>query len=740
MAARRKRKKKRKITFPFLFRMKKKLAVLFVIVIGCLAVLVGRLVFIDVKSGDRYEKIVLSNQEYSSTTIPFRRGDITDRKGTVLATSTDVYNVILDCTVINYKEDYLEPTLAALEECFDETELRIVKDSDGNKTQLTFEKIRSYITENPDSTYYVIAEDLSYEEVEAFEAMQEENSLIKGIWFEKEYVREYPYGSLASALIGYTASGNVGVGGIEDSYDDVLNGTDGRQYGYLNSDSNYEVAVKDAVNGETVVSTIDANLQSIVEEKIKEFYDTLTDNAAEGGGAEHIAVMMMDPDTGEVLAMANYPNYDYTILEDEETISSLSQYYSEDELGDMSDTEVMNLANLSLFNSIETIEGMDDTAQTKAVESLKQNFCITYTYEPGSTAKPFTVACGLDTGTITEDMTFYCDGYEQISGHTIHCVNRSGHGMETVSETLENSCNDALMQMSYLIGASNFAKYQQLFNFGLKTNIDLPGESRTSSLIYTEENLSTINLTTNAFGQNFNVTMIQLASAYCSLVNGGNYYLPHVALEIQDENGNTVESIEPTLLKRTVSEETSATIIQYLANVVEQGTGSTAKVDGYSMCGKTGTAEKYVLDEDGNATSVRADGEYVVSFIGSVPAEDPEIVIYAVIDAPNVEDQAHSSYAQNVVREILEEALPYLNIYPDQELTGINTDKNIIGETDDTDGTDADEITQTEDADGTDTDEVDNGTADETGEAGAEDTQDETGSEEETQMQDENGE
>jgi len=711
MAARKKRKKKTEIQFPFLFRMKKKLAVLFVIVIGCLAVLVGRLVFIDVKSGDRYEKIVLNNQEYSSTTIPYRRGDITDRKGTVLATSTDVYNIILDCTVINYKEDYLEPTMAALEACFDEDELRIVKDSDGNKTQLTFEKIRTYISENPDSTYYVIAEDLSYEEVEAFEEMQEENSLIKGIWFEKEYVREYPYGSLTSALIGYTASENVGVGGIEDSYNDVLNGTDGRQYGYLNSDSNYEVAVKDAVNGETVVSTIDANLQFIVEEKIKEFYDTLTDNAEEGGGAEHIAVLMMDPDTGEVLAMADYPNYDYTILEDEDTISSLSLYYSEDELSDMSDTEIMNLANLSLFNSIETIEGMDDTAITKAVEALKQNFCITYTYEPGSTAKPFTVACGLDTGTVTADMTFYCDGYEQISGHTIHCVNRSGHGMETLSETLENSCNDALMQISYLIGASNFAKYQQLFNFGLKTNIDLPGEARTSSLIYSEENLTTINLATNAFGQNFNVTMIQLASAYCSIVNGGNYYLPHVALEIEDEDGNTVESIAPTLLKRTISEETSATLVQYLANVVEQGTGSTAKVDGYSMCGKTGTAEKYVLDEDGNATSVRADGEYVVSFIGSVPAENPEIVIYAVIDAPNVEDQAHSSYAQNVVREILEEALPYLNIYPDQELTGINADLNIIGGTDGEDGAAADGTTQT-DADGTDTDEADNGTSD----------------------------
>ncbi|MCD8324914.1 MAG: penicillin-binding protein 2 [Clostridiales bacterium] len=641
--------------------MKKKLMLLFVIVIACLAAMVGRLAYIEVVSGEKYEKIVLSNQEYSSTTIPYRRGDIVDRKGTVLATSTDVYNVILDCSVITAKDEYLEPTIAALSACFEEDELL-----------LTLEEIRTYVAEHPDKQYYKIASQLPYSEIEAFEALQEENSDIKGIWFEKEYIREYPYGSLASALIGYTASGNLGLGGIEDSYNDVLNGTDGRQYGYLNSDSDYEVSIRDAVNGETVVSTIDANLQSIVEDKLQEFYDALTDNAEAGGGASHIAAIMMDPDTGEVLAMANYPNYDYSLTSEE---------------------------NLALFYTEEEISSMDDDALTDALDELKQNYCITYTYEPGSTAKPFTIACGLDTGTLTEDMTFYCDGAEEISGYTIHCVNRNGHGIETISEALENSCNDALMQMSYKIGAANFANYQQLFNFGLKTNIDLPGETRTSSLIYTEDTLTTINLATNSFGQNFNVTMIQLAAAYSSLVNGGSYYLPHVVAELTDEDGNTVESIEPTLLKKTVSEETADTLIQYLAAVVEEGTGSTAKVDGYSMCGKTGTAQKYVLDEDGNATSTRADGKYLVSFIGSVPAEDPEVVIYVVVDEPNVTDQAHSSYAQNVAREILKEALPYLNIYPDQEETGVNADLDILGQSSAETATSGDAAEGTEAAD-----------------------------------------
>lgn len=641
-AGRKKRRKKTPKTYKFMFRMKKKLFLIFGLILACLIVLIGRLTYIEFKSGDRYEKIVLSNQEYSNKTIPFRRGDIVDRKGTVLATSTDVYNVILDCSVITSKETYLEPTLEALMQCFEESEL--------NKT---YDEIRAYITENPDKQYYKIADKLPYEEIEAFEALADENSKIKGIWFEKEYIREYPYGSLASALIGYTASGNVGIGGIEDSYNETLNGTDGREYGYLNSDSNYEVNIKDAVDGETVVSTIDANLQSIVEKKIKEFYDTMAAKSGSSSGASHIAVLMMDPDTGEVLSMANYPNYNYTMTSDE---------------------------NLGLFYTEENIASMDDTAKTKALEALKQNFCLTYTYEPGSTAKPFTIASGLDSGTLTEDMTFYCDGFEEISGHRIRCVNRSGHGTETLSKALEDSCNDALMQMSYKIGASNFARYQQLFNFGLKTNIDLPGESRTDTLIYSEENLNTINLATNSFGQNFNVTMIQLASAYSSLINGGSYYLPHVVNKLEDEDGNTVEEIKPTLLKQTVSEETSDTVRGYLAAVVEEGTGHTAKVDGYSMCGKTGTAQKYELDEDGNATSTRAEGKYLVSFIGSVPADDPEVVIYAIVDEPNVEDQAHSSYAQNLVREILKEALPYLNLYPDQEQDGTNSTLNIIGD------------------------------------------------------------
>ncbi len=636
-----KRRRNRKGTVRFLFRMRKKLSVLFWVIIAILVFLVGRLAYIELNSGERYEKIVLSNQEYTSTTIPFRRGDIVDRKGTVLATSTDVYNVILDCSVLTSREDYLEPTMAALSACFDEEDLLV-----------GFSEMEDYISDHSSSQYYKIASRLSADKIADFEEMADADTNIRGIWFEKEYTREYPYHSLASALLGYDSTGDLGIGGIEGYYDETLNGTDGRRYGYVNADSNYEITTKEPVDGETVVSTVDANLQSICEEKIKEFYDRLTDNAHEGGGAEHIAALMMDPNTGEVLAMADYPSYDYTISAGE----NLENFYSEEE-----------------------IAAMDDDAWTEAVAGLQQNFCITYTFEPGSTAKPFTVACGLDTGTLSGDETYLCDGYEEIADYTIHCVNTDGHGTETIADALADSCNDALMQMSYSIGASNFARYQQLFNFGLRTNIDLPGETRTDSLIYSADELTKINLATNAFGQNFNVTMIQLATAYCSLVNGGNYYQPHVVGSLQDENGNTVKTMEPQLLKKTVSGDTSRTVCDYLEGVVTNGTGATAKVDGYSMGGKTGTAQKYVEDEDGNITSVRAEGKYLVSFIGSVPAQDPDVVLYVVVDEPNVADQAHSSYAQSVAREILKAALPYLNIYPDEETTGINENLDIIG-------------------------------------------------------------
>lgn len=621
--AKRKRKPNR-----FTQSMKKKLLVVFFLVIVLLIVLIVRLFYIRYTKGEEYEKRVLNQQGYDSQTIPYERGDIMDSQGTILATSVDVYNVILDCKLINEDEKYIEPTVKALVQCFPD---------------VTEEEVKAALTEKPDSRYFVLRKRLPYEEIQAFEQLQNEvytegknkgdkvNPNVQGVWFEKEYVREYPYNSLACKVLGFTTSGNVGIGGLEDYYNDTLNGINGRQYGYLNSDNNVEKTIKDAVNGQSLVTTIDINIQSIVEQKIAAFNEAHANEFTEGPGSVNTAVIVMNPQNGEILAMADSSSYDLNNPWD------LSAYYTQEE-----------------------IDAMDEQTTLDVLNGIWQNFCTTYTYEPGSTAKPFTVAAGLETGKLSEnDEPYYCDGYEVVGGHTIKCVaySHGGHGSETIEQAIMNSCNDALMQMAEKIGKEEFSKYQNIFNFGLRTNIDLPGEAKTDTLIKGVEEMGSADLATYSFGQNFNVTMIQLASGFCSLINGGEYYQPHLVKKIVDDNGNTVEMIEPVLLKQTISKQTSDTIKGYLYNTVTSGTAKSAKVEGYSMGGKTGTAEKYP----------RGNQKYLVSFIGFAPVEDPEVLVYVVINEPNVENQAQSSLATNLAKDIFTELFPYMNIYKDEE-------------------------------------------------------------------------
>lgn len=621
--AKRKRKPKR-----FTQAMKKKLLVVFLLVMLLLIVLIVRLFYIRYTKGEEYEKRVLNQQGYESQTIPYQRGDILDSQGTILATSVDVYNVILDCKLINEDEKYVEPTVKALVQCFPD---------------VTEEEVKAALTEKADSRYFVLRKKLPYEEIQQFEQLQNEvytegkkkgdkvNPNVQGVWFEKEYVREYPYNALACKVLGFTTSGNVGIGGLEDYYNDTLNGINGRQYGYLNVDNNVEKTIKDAVNGQSLVTTIDINIQTIVEQKIAAFNGAHANEAAEGPGSQNTAVIVMNPQNGEILAMADSSGYDLNNPWD------LSAYYTQEE-----------------------IDAMDEQTTLDTLNGIWQNFCTTYTYEPGSTAKPFTVAAGLETGKLSEnDPPYYCDGYQEVGGHTIKCVaySHGGHGAETIEQAIMNSCNDALMQMADKIGKEDFSKYQKIFNFGLKTNIDLPGEAKTDTLLKGVEEMGSADLATYSFGQNFNVTMIQLASAFSSIINGGEYYQPHLVKKIVDDNGNTIQNVEPVLLKQTISKQTSDTIKGYLYNTVTSGTAKSAKVEGYSMGGKTGTAEKYP----------RRNGKYLVSFIGFAPVENPEVLVYVVINEPNVENQAQSSLATNLAKDIFTELFPYMNIYKDEE-------------------------------------------------------------------------
>ena len=628
--------KQRKLTK----KMKIKLAGVFGCSLLALVSLLVGITWINAKSGNKYTQQVLtqSQQQYTDTTVPFRRGSITDRNGTMLANSVKVYNLILDCVEINNNEKYKEPTKAALEEYFD-IEQDVV---DGLLTN----------EDTKDSRYQILKKEVTMDERRAFEeslevpeSKEERETLgeeeitrrqrVKGIYFEDTYKRIYPLGSLACDVIGFTDAGDTATWGLEGYYNSTLNGTNGRTFGYLSDDSSLEQNIIDPVNGKNLTTTLDATIQEIVEKYISAFDRALSAGPnnkknAKKKGAENIAVIIQNPNNGEILAMASSGTYDLNNPRD------LSGSYTEYE-----------------------IENMDDEETKEALFDMWKNYCVSQNFEPGSTFKPVVVASALESGAITEANRFICDGGEEVGVDYVRCaVYPDSHGSQSLGEVIQNSCNDGMMAIGRKMGTNLFLEYQRKFNFGTRTGIDLPSEE--TGLLFSEDNMYEMELSTSAFGQGFNCTMIQEISAISAAINGGTYYQPHLVKEITDEDGKTVKNVNPNVLKQPISEEVSAEIREYMGMSVTNGTSRSAKVQGYSMGGKTGTAEKLNEKEKGN---------YLVSFIGFAPLDKPEMVIYAVVDTPNVEKQASSSYAQYLAQAIMSEVLPYMNIYQDEPTT-----------------------------------------------------------------------
>ncbi|MCR4850595.1 MAG: cell division protein FtsI [Lachnospiraceae bacterium] len=621
--------------------MKKKLVVLFAIVLLLFVCLIYRLYSITRDNGAQYKKQVLAQQKYDSVTIPFRRGSILDTNGNILATSEKVYTVILDSVALNADEEAIEPTFAALRSEF------------GIDTA----KVRDYFEQNKESSrYYILSKKLPYEKIQNFIALQnEEGSLIKGIWFEEEYQRLYPGNSLACDVIGFTTGDDVGSYGLEEYYNDVLSGTPGREYGFMNEEGTLERTTISAEDGNSIVTTIDANLQAMVEKYLKKFNDEYANNFHSGNGANNLGCIIMNVNTGEVLAMASYPNFNLNDTRNKESLIGMQLL---DDKGDkVVDEENGNRVYITEDN-VNTIEG---DALYQNYNALWKNFCISDAYEPGSVSKPLTVASAIECGAIKGNESYNCQGMLEVGGHEIKCHNTYGDGILTVAEGIERSCNVCMMYVAQAEGINNFTKFQHIFNMGLKTNIDLAGEARTASLVYTAENMRSSELATCSFGQGYNCTMIQMIAAFSSLINGGYYYEPHLVKKVINSSGATVENIEPRLLKQTISRDTSDMIISMCNQVVtgEHGTGKTARPAGYIIGGKTGTAE----------TLPRKNNEYVVSFMGYAPVDDPQIAIYVVVDRPNVRYQDDAKYATRIVRNILTEALPYLGIFMTEELS-----------------------------------------------------------------------
>lgn len=628
--------------------------IVFLFVLVCFVCLIIRLVQINIADGDTYEKNVLTLLNYDGQTIPYKRGDITDRNGTVLATSEKIYNLVLDPYVITQSTDEKASEYVAevLEEYF-------------SIDQATVKKT---LEEQPNSRYVVLRRKMTYDEKKPYDdflSSEDENdqkiisAVSSGIWFEESYQRMYPFSTLACDLIGFTSGDDIGLWGIESYYDKMLSGTDGRKYGYLNDDVDLQKVTEEPHNGKTIVSTVDINIQRIAEKYISEFMQET--------GAKNVAALVMNPNNGEVLGMASAPVFDLNKPRDL-TIAG----YTEDQIANMNDQDMSD-----------------------ALYQVWRNFCVNDTYEPGSTVKTMTVSYALDQALVDPDENFVCDGGQTYTDGTFVSCN-SVHENLTLTGSIVHSCNDVMMQLSDRIGAASFIQMQKLFGFGQLTGIDLPGEASCAATIYTADTMGPLELWTSSFGQGYNTTMVQVASAFSSIVNGGYYYKPHVVSEIASDSGNTIQVIDKTLMRTTVSNTTSEWMKNALYQTVESGSGQPAQVAGYRIGGKTGTAEKVP-----RGTKAR-----LVSFIGAAPIDDPQLVVYVVVDEANAEDQGQSSFASTIAGKIFSEALPYLQIFPTEEVPETETDENY----DDYSADNEDEVDANEGADeGDNMDEADNG-------------------------------
>ena len=646
--------------------MRIKLAGIFFVVLLALLCLIIGITVINAKEGDRYTKIVLSQsqEQYSNTEVRFQRGSITDRNGNILAYSEKIYTLVMDCNAMNYTDEkneqpYRDNTIDAVESFFG----------------VSREKMEALLDdpETSSSMYQPLKYEISLEEKRAFEESievpeteEEQKELgkdevarrrsIQGVYFEENYKRIYPLNSLACDVIGFADDDDVASWGLEGYYNSTLSGTKGRKYGYFNEDSSLDQNIIDPVDGKNLTTTLDTTIQEITEKYIEAFNEALKGGplkysevlhegekeektlVMEEKGAENIGVIVADPNNGEVLAMASSDPYDLNEPRD-----------------------------LTGIFSDKLIKSLNDVDMTEAYFNLWGNFCISDNFELGSVFKPVTVASALESGAVTTEDTYLCDGGEQIGTDYVKCaVWPDAHGTETLGEVIQNSCNDGTMAVARAMGAEEFLTYQKKFNFGSQTGIDLPGEA--AGLLFGDD-MKAIELQTSGFGQGFTATMIQEVAAISAVINGGTYYQPHLVKEITDSDGKVAESITPTVLKEVISPDVSAEVRKYMGMSVESGTSQSSKVQGYSMGGKTGTAEKLkqTADNKEEGNNVK---NYLVSYVGFAPLDDPQVVIYVVVDTPNAENQASSQYAQYIAQAILSEVLPYMNIYPDEEGAG----------------------------------------------------------------------
>lgn len=586
-------------------------------IIFCLLLI--RLAWLQIVQGAELKE-EMHRQLTASKTISPKRGTIYDSTGKALAISAQVDTVSIDPTRIVVEDDNGDIDEAKTKELKEKVakEFSEIFKLDYNET---LEKVSK-----TDTTNVTIAKKVENDKIEKLEKWMEENEIYSGINIDEDTKRYYPYDNLASSLIGFCGTDNQGLWGLESKWNDILTGTPGKV-------TSAQDAVQDLIpyedetyiapqNGNDITLTIDANIQQIAEKYLKQACE---ENECKEGGN----VIIMDPDTGDILAMATYPDYN---LNDPYTLD----FIPEDEWDKMSSDE-----------------------QYQKQQETWNNRAITSTYEPGSVFKIVTAAAGLEEGLVDSDTpnVYHCDGYEDVDGVIINCSDTSGHGDLSLREALKYSCNPAFIQLGQKIGVKTLYRYFDAFGFFDSSNFADIGDSGSSgeaqSIFWNEEDVGSVELATMSFGQRFRITPLQMISAVSTIANDGVLMRPRIAKEIKNTDTGAITTIESKEVRQVVSKETASTMLDMLQTVVDSGTGSYAQVKGYSIAGKTGSSEADYSDE----SSVS-----VASFAAITPVESPEIVVLLTLYGPQGDLTGGGSIAAPVVAQILSEVLPYLGI------------------------------------------------------------------------------
>lgn len=562
---------------------RKKVMIVFVAVFFIMMFLIGRLVYLMIFCSEYYGNKA-ENLHERERDIKAARGKLLDANGTVLATNKSVCTISVIHNQIEEPEKVIEMLVRELGIPEETARKRVEKVS-------SIERVKTNVAK---------------ETGDAIRAYG-----LSGVKVDEDYKRYYPYGTLASKVLGFTGADNQGILGLEVKYDEYLQGTNGK---ILTLTDARGIEIENAgesrlepVNGYDLCLSLDRNIQMYCEQAAKKVCTKKS--------ADSVSVIVMNPQNGELMAMVNYPEFD---LNDPFTL-----------VGD-------------------TGESVSAEEKQNLLNKMWRNQCISDTYEPGSTFKIITAAAALEEGVVKLDDAFFCPGYKIVEDRRIRCARTTGHGAETFETGIMNSCNPVFMELGERLGAENFAGYFKQFGLLSKTNIDLPGEAGT--IMHKTENIGPVELATISFGQSFQITPIQLVTTVSSIINGGTRVTPHLGVSVQDADGNTVKTFSYETHENICTAETSETMRYLLEKVVSEGTGKNAKIEGFSIGGKTATSQ----------TLPRSDHKYISSFLGFAPADNPQVLVLVVINNPQGIYYG-GTIAAPVAKEIFENILPYLD-------------------------------------------------------------------------------